>query len=193
MVAEVPARIAASVDGGPRWQIDFPQACPWILGRAIQGVRNSPSPKWLQERLTSIQPTCRQRARVSAQRVRAKNLWSGCAIGRVVTSCSRCTMSIRAGVFAVWCAAWRCVGCWIGKSVIGRGVGVGQCRARTGRGDRAGRQLQHHSRRCLVDPVVWHAAWPAGAADRLRAVHAFLLARLSPCARAAPKPYWFQS
>src|SRR5580658_385847 len=49
-----PAKIPASVDGGPRWQIDFPEACPWILGRAIQGVRNSPSPKWLQDRLTSV-------------------------------------------------------------------------------------------------------------------------------------------
>jgi phenylalanyl-tRNA synthetase beta chain len=50
----VPGKIAASIDGGPHWQIDFPEACPWILGRAIQNVRNSPSPKWLQERLTSI-------------------------------------------------------------------------------------------------------------------------------------------
>ena len=49
-----PTKIPPSVDGGPRWQIDFPEACPWILGRAIQGVRNSPSPKWLQERLTSV-------------------------------------------------------------------------------------------------------------------------------------------
>jgi phenylalanyl-tRNA synthetase beta chain len=49
-----PAAIMPSIDGGPRWQIDFPEACPWILGRAIQGVRNSPSPKWLQDRLSSI-------------------------------------------------------------------------------------------------------------------------------------------
>jgi phenylalanyl-tRNA synthetase beta chain len=49
-----PRKIPASIGGGPRWQIDFPEACPWILGRAIQGVRNSPSPKWLQDRLTSI-------------------------------------------------------------------------------------------------------------------------------------------
>ena len=41
-------------DGGPRWQIEFPEACPWILGRTIRGVQNSPSPKWLQDRLTSI-------------------------------------------------------------------------------------------------------------------------------------------
>jgi len=49
-----PRKITASIDGGPHWQIDFPEACPWILGRAIQGVRNSPSPRWLQDRLTSI-------------------------------------------------------------------------------------------------------------------------------------------
>jgi phenylalanyl-tRNA synthetase beta chain len=49
-----PAQIHPSIDGGPHWKIDFPEACPWILGRAIQGVRNSPSPKWLQDRLTSI-------------------------------------------------------------------------------------------------------------------------------------------
>ena len=49
-----PRQIPPSIDGGPRWQIDFPEACPWILGRAIQGVRNSPSPKWLQDRLISV-------------------------------------------------------------------------------------------------------------------------------------------
>jgi phenylalanyl-tRNA synthetase beta chain len=49
-----PRQIAPSIDGGPRWKIAFPEACPWIIGRAIQGVRNSPSPKWLQDRLTSI-------------------------------------------------------------------------------------------------------------------------------------------
>ena len=49
-----PRKIPASVEGGPRWSMDFPEACPWILGRAIQNVRNSPSPGWLQDRLTSI-------------------------------------------------------------------------------------------------------------------------------------------
>ena len=49
-----PKKIPAVVDGGPRWKIDFPEACPWIIGRAIQRVRNSPSPKWLQDRLNSI-------------------------------------------------------------------------------------------------------------------------------------------
>ncbi|HVY14616.1 MAG TPA: phenylalanine--tRNA ligase subunit beta [Rhodopila sp.] len=49
-----PPVVVPAFDGGPRWQIDFPEACPWILGRTIRGVKNSPSPKWLQDRLTSI-------------------------------------------------------------------------------------------------------------------------------------------
>jgi phenylalanyl-tRNA synthetase beta chain len=36
------------------WQIDWPAACPWILGRSIRTVRNGPSPAWLQRRLTAI-------------------------------------------------------------------------------------------------------------------------------------------
>jgi phenylalanyl-tRNA synthetase beta chain len=49
-----PARVPATFDGGPRWQIAFAEACPWIIGRTIRGVKNSPSPKWLQDRLTLI-------------------------------------------------------------------------------------------------------------------------------------------
>ncbi len=49
-----PASVPARFEGGPRWQIDWPEACPWVLGRAISGVRNGPSPTWLQDRLTSI-------------------------------------------------------------------------------------------------------------------------------------------
>jgi phenylalanyl-tRNA synthetase beta chain len=49
-----PAALAPVFDSGPRWTNDFPEACPWIIGRAIRGVKNSPSPKWLQDRLTSI-------------------------------------------------------------------------------------------------------------------------------------------
>jgi len=49
-----PARIEARFSGGPRWEIAWPEACPWILGRTIRGVKNSPSPKWLQDRLTSV-------------------------------------------------------------------------------------------------------------------------------------------
>jgi phenylalanyl-tRNA synthetase beta chain len=49
-----PATIPPAFDGGPRWEIAFPEACPWIIGRTIRGVRNSASPKWLQDRLTLI-------------------------------------------------------------------------------------------------------------------------------------------
>jgi phenylalanyl-tRNA synthetase beta chain len=49
-----PAKITPRFDGGPRWRIEWPEACPWILGRTVRGVKNSPSPKWLQQRLTSI-------------------------------------------------------------------------------------------------------------------------------------------
>lgn len=49
-----PARVEPRFGGGPRWRIDWPAACPWILGRTVRGVKNSPSPKWLQDRLTSI-------------------------------------------------------------------------------------------------------------------------------------------
>ena len=49
-----PPVIAPVFDGGPRWDIAFPEACPWILGRTIRGLKNSASPKWLQDRLTFI-------------------------------------------------------------------------------------------------------------------------------------------
>ncbi|HET7880903.1 MAG TPA: phenylalanine--tRNA ligase subunit beta [Acetobacteraceae bacterium] len=49
-----PAKIAPAFRGGPRWQIDWPEACPWILGRTIRNLRNGPSPRWLQDRLTSV-------------------------------------------------------------------------------------------------------------------------------------------
>lgn len=49
-----PPAIPPVFDGGPRWQIEFPDVCPWILGRTIRGVKNSPSPKWLQDRLVQI-------------------------------------------------------------------------------------------------------------------------------------------
>src|SRR5580658_10414495 len=49
-----PARIAPAFDGGPRWRIDWPEACPWILGRTVRNLNNGPSPQWLQDRLTSV-------------------------------------------------------------------------------------------------------------------------------------------
>lgn len=35
-------------------RIDAPDLCPTFAGRVIRGVKNGPSPKWLQERLTAI-------------------------------------------------------------------------------------------------------------------------------------------
>jgi phenylalanyl-tRNA synthetase beta chain len=49
-----PTKVAASFDGGPRWQIEYPAYCPWILGRSVRNLRNGPSPQWLQDRLISI-------------------------------------------------------------------------------------------------------------------------------------------
>ena len=49
-----PKRLEPAFRGGPRWQIDWPEACPWILGRTIRNLRNGPSPQWLQDRLLSI-------------------------------------------------------------------------------------------------------------------------------------------
>jgi phenylalanyl-tRNA synthetase beta chain len=49
-----PNRVAPQFRGGPRWQIDWPEACPWIIGRTIRNLHNGPSPQWLQDRLTSI-------------------------------------------------------------------------------------------------------------------------------------------
>lgn len=73
----------------------------------------------------SRQLTRMRRARASAQRLRAPILRHGHAIGRVAMSISRFSMSIRAGDFAAWRAAWRCVVCWIARRGIERGVGVG--------------------------------------------------------------------
>lgn len=36
------------------WTIEDPRACTWVLGRAVRGVRNGPSPRWLQDRLVAI-------------------------------------------------------------------------------------------------------------------------------------------
>lgn len=64
------------------------------------------------------------RARASAQQLEAKIFRRGGANGRAVTNNSRSNMNIRAVVFAVWRAAWRCVACWTEKHVMVRVVGV---------------------------------------------------------------------
>jgi phenylalanyl-tRNA synthetase beta chain len=48
---------AEAITGGPSkitWRNEWPEAAPWVLGRTITGVRNGPSPDWLQARLKSI-------------------------------------------------------------------------------------------------------------------------------------------
>ena len=49
-----PVKIPSTTPSKLRWAITMPEACPWVLGRTITGVRNGPSPAWLQNRLTSI-------------------------------------------------------------------------------------------------------------------------------------------
>jgi phenylalanyl-tRNA synthetase beta chain len=53
-VRAVPGRFPSPV----HWRRDFPadamDACPLVVGRYFRNVRNGPSPKWLQDRLTAI-------------------------------------------------------------------------------------------------------------------------------------------
>ncbi len=49
-----PAPIKGSGASAIQWANEYPQACPWILGRTIHGVKNGPSPAWLAKRLESI-------------------------------------------------------------------------------------------------------------------------------------------
>ncbi len=36
------------------WRDEFTEACPYVLGRTLRGVRNGPSPAWLRERLLAV-------------------------------------------------------------------------------------------------------------------------------------------
>ncbi|MCQ4162118.1 phenylalanine--tRNA ligase subunit beta [Roseomonas sp. GC11] len=49
-----PARIEGVYPAPLAWVLEDAAACPWVLGRAVRGVKNGPSPKWLQDRLVSI-------------------------------------------------------------------------------------------------------------------------------------------
>ncbi len=49
-----PAPVPVTYSSPLQWRIEFPEYCPWVLGRAVRGVRNGPSPDWLVRRLTSI-------------------------------------------------------------------------------------------------------------------------------------------
>ena len=46
--------VTASFASPVAWANEMPEACPWVLGRTIRGLRNGPSPRWLSDRLTSI-------------------------------------------------------------------------------------------------------------------------------------------
>jgi phenylalanyl-tRNA synthetase beta chain len=46
--------IAAESPSAIAWDNKFPEACPWVLGRTVRGVRNGPSPDWLRRRLESV-------------------------------------------------------------------------------------------------------------------------------------------
>jgi phenylalanyl-tRNA synthetase beta chain len=48
------APVAASYPSPLQWTIDDRRACTWVLGRAVRGVKNGPSPQWLQDRLVAI-------------------------------------------------------------------------------------------------------------------------------------------
>lgn len=47
-------KVAAAYEAPLNWKIEDPRACLHVLGRAVRGVRNGPSPRWLQDRLTAI-------------------------------------------------------------------------------------------------------------------------------------------
>lgn len=49
-----PAPVESHFPSPIRWDVSWPQACPFIVGRAVRGVRNGPSPAWLRERLQAI-------------------------------------------------------------------------------------------------------------------------------------------
>ncbi|MGO9818884.1 MAG: phenylalanine--tRNA ligase subunit beta [Acidocella sp.] len=49
-----PPAIATSGASAISWKNEFPEACPWVLGRTVRGVKNGQSPDWLKARLESI-------------------------------------------------------------------------------------------------------------------------------------------
>ncbi|WP_342628371.1 phenylalanine--tRNA ligase subunit beta [Nguyenibacter vanlangensis] len=46
--------VEGTFDSPIAWANTYPEACPWVLGRTIRGLRNGPSPDWLQNRLRAI-------------------------------------------------------------------------------------------------------------------------------------------
>jgi phenylalanyl-tRNA synthetase beta chain len=49
-----PNAVAGNGPSRITWINEYPEACPWILGRTISGVTNGESPDWLKARLTSV-------------------------------------------------------------------------------------------------------------------------------------------
>ncbi len=49
-----PAPIKGNGASAIQWINEYQEACPWVLGRTIRGVKNGPSPDWLVKRLESI-------------------------------------------------------------------------------------------------------------------------------------------
>ncbi len=47
-------KVAGTYPSPLAWRIEDPRACLHVLGRAVRGLRNGPSPKWLQDRLVAI-------------------------------------------------------------------------------------------------------------------------------------------
>ncbi len=46
--------VAARFASPLAWRIDWPEACPYVLGRSFRGLTNRPSPDWLAARLRAI-------------------------------------------------------------------------------------------------------------------------------------------
>jgi phenylalanyl-tRNA synthetase beta chain len=46
--------VAAEFDNGQTILIEAPDACPAFVGRVVRGVKNGPSPQWLQDKLKAI-------------------------------------------------------------------------------------------------------------------------------------------
>ncbi|WP_043836752.1 phenylalanine--tRNA ligase subunit beta [Muricoccus aerilatus] len=49
-----PEPVAPAYPAPLEWVIDDPRACLQVLGRAVRGVTNGPSPQWMQDRLAAI-------------------------------------------------------------------------------------------------------------------------------------------
>lgn len=49
-----PAPVPGEGASALTWAIEKPETCPWVLGRTVRGVKNGPSPAWLQDRLRAI-------------------------------------------------------------------------------------------------------------------------------------------